>query len=400
MRKIFSFLIAIMLAGVALAQEPAGETLGTPDHSTTSFGASKTKPPAKERVTDTSCNRYSVLENMFSDFCWAGVFPIRIAGVNIWTNGTPFPENAYKQVLCKCSGDLKEMKLPKIGFPVGMWMPSRLVDVVRRPYCFASLGVQGGNLGVDFLSQGANIGRSNHHLDSAFANWIMYSTPYLYMLRLLDDDACPPDGLFDFDLLYMSTFFPNWNDVLGRYSLFLSPEAILFANPLTLAAGPMDMANIIAEKKPSNKLFWVAGNWGNLMPFTGFTGASAGAVDVTSLIAARSMALMHRLGMVKETVGADNICERKVTFVMQKDAIRWQMVAPSPETTDDTPSARNVSGQVRLTNFPSKLGVCTHPTGYPTAAWGMWRDVPATGEDHSYMILRWTDCCFGFTPTP
>jgi conjugal transfer pilus assembly protein TraU len=53
---------------------------------------------------------------------------------------------------------------------------------------------------------------------------------------------------------------------------------------------------------------------------------------------------------------------------------------------------------VREVNPPSRFSTCNHATGASSAAWGMWRDVPATGEDHSYLIFQWTDCCFGITP--
>lgn len=362
-----------------------------------SLDAPRNRPASPTVPKNLTCNNYSIIENMFSDVCWSGIFPIRIMGTTLKSGSAPYPEDAYKKVLCKCDGDLSKGELPKIGFSVGMWMPSRLVDVTRQPMCFASLGGKSiSGFSLDWMNSGANQGRAQD--GAAFYNWVMYSAPFIYMLRLLDDSACAPEGLFDFDVLNMSMVFPNWNDVFGRYTMFLNPEVLLFSNPLMSAAGPMDMMSLVTNKKPINRLHWVAGNWGEIYPLNGWRNEPSDIVGFSSLIATRALALTHRLGLVRDTVGEENLCKRNVRYVMRKDAFRWQMVSPSPETVDDSPDVENIAGNVRQSNFTSKLGTCTHPTGFPTAGWGMWRDVPSTGEDHSYMVFRWTDCCFGLTP--
>ncbi len=368
------------------APNPPHPTLDTPNE----------KPPGKTTGKSLLCSRYNFLENMFGDVCWSGMFPIRVAGATM-KNGPGYrPEGAYSKVLCKCSGNLAKGEFPKIGFHVGFWAPSRLIDVTRQPMCFASLGGKKlSGFSVDWLKAGANLGPTNEEV--AFRNWTMYSAPLIYMLKLLDDSACAPEGLFDYDILHMNILFPNWNDAIGRYTMFLNPELAFMVNPITLAATPIEVAALATTKKPINRLHWIAGNWGPIYPMNGFNGGLS-SVDVTSLISVRAFAMLHRLGLVKDTVGESNICERKVRFILRKDAFRWQMVAPSPETTDNTPEQENVDGQVRLANYHSQLMQCTHPTGYPTAGWGMWRNVPGTGEDHSYMVFRWTDCCFGLTP--
>lgn len=58
------------------------------------------------------------------------------------------------------------------------------------------------------------------------------------MLRLIDDGACPPDGMTEFDLLQVSPAFPNWNDVLGRYTTFINPEMLLFTGVTSLLPSP------------------------------------------------------------------------------------------------------------------------------------------------------------------
>lgn len=387
MRRAFLIFISALFGFFSVSSVYAENTTFDASRSTPSFATTR-------KLT---CNSYNIIQNMFTDVCWSAMFPIRIMGIKFFGGGY-YPENAYKKVLCKCGGDLKQGELPKLGFAVGMWMPSRLVDVTRKPLCFSSLGGIEMNFGqsISLLNTGANRGRGQD--SGAFYNWVMYSAPFIYMLRLLDDGACAPEGFFDFDVLYFSTIFPNWNDTFGRYTMFLNPEAVFLANIFSYFAMPLDVMSIMKNGKPDNRLFWVAGNWGKMYPLYGWQQEPSSIVAFSSLIATRALFLMHRLGLVKDTVGEENICKRKVRYMMRKDAFRWQMVSPSPETADDTPQSSEIAGTVQLSNFSSKMNSCAHPTGTPTAAWGMWRDVPGTGEDHSYMIFRWVDCCFGFTP--
>lgn len=338
---------------------------------------------------------------MFSDVCWSGMFPIRLAGATFMDGKSGVPEDASNSVVCKCGGDLLKGKLPRIGFTIGFWAPSKIIDVTRRPYCLPSMGGMQIPLGnVDFLNSGANMGRGDN--GEHFSNWTLYSFPIIWMLRLIDDGACPSDGLTDFDLLQSSPMFPNWNDVVGRYTVFINPEMLLFSGVTSLFALPVDAAASTLGN-PINSLFWVAGAWGAAYPMTGF--GEGGDVDhqvepvrSTSLTAFRGLSLLHRLGMLSETIGNDNICERHPRFIIRKDAYRWQFLAPSPETNGPAPEAPppvNSTTQVREVNPPQRYSTCTHPTGASDIGWGMWRDVPATGEDHSYLLFQWTDCCFG-----
>ena len=358
---------------------------------------------AQADTMNVGCNSYNPLETMFSDVCWSGMFPLRLAGATMIPGKSGVPKDASNKVVCACGGDLLKGKMPRIGFTVGFWAPSKIIDVTRKPFCMPSLGgLEIPVANVSFLSSGANRGRGTR--EEAFANWVLYSFPIVYMLRLLDDGACPSDGLTDFDLLQASPMFPNWNDVLGRYTTFINPEMLLFANVTSMYAMPVDTVSSTAGK-PNNSLFWVAGGWGPVYPITGFYGGGTGEmvdpVRFTSLTAFRGLSLMHRLGFLAETIGNGNLCERNIRHIVRKDAYRWQFLAPSPETNGRLPGApapASTTSQVREVQPPQRFGSCTHPTGSSTAAWGMWRDVPATGEDHSYLLFQWTDCCFGATP--
>lgn len=134
------------------------------------------------------CNSYSPLETMFKDVCWSGMFPMRLMGATYKAGKSGIPKESTNKILCKCGGDLKEGKLPRIGFTLGFWAPSKIMDVTRKPYCLPSLGgIELPVADVEFLNGGANMGRSDRH--EAFANWALYTFPLIYMLRLIDDGA-------------------------------------------------------------------------------------------------------------------------------------------------------------------------------------------------------------------
>lgn len=320
-------------------------------------------------------------------------------GITFMDGRSGVPGDASRKLVCVCGGDLSRGELPKIGFTVGFWAPAKIIDVTRKPYCLPSLGgIQMPIDNLDFLNGGANQGRGQR--DEAYANWVLYASPLIYMLRLLDEGACASDGVMDFDILHMSPLFPTQNDVTGRYTLFLNPEMVLLSSSTALLAMPIDAIASTAGH-PTNSLFWVAGSWGKIYPMTGFDGLGrmVDPVRFTSLISTRALALLHRLGMLNETIGDENLCKRNPRFILRKDAYRWQMLAPSPERsgfpTGYTSSL--TTNQVREVSPPTRGGTCNHATGASTVGWGMWRDVPTTGEDHTYMIFQWTDCCFGFT---
>lgn len=350
-----------------------------------------------------ACSSYNPLETMFKDVCWSGMFPFKLMGATMIAGKSGEPADRTNKIICACGGDLSKGQLPRIGFTVGFWAPSKILDVTRRPYCLPSLGgMELPFASVGFLNGGANMGRSDKH--EAFANWTLYTFPIIYMLRLIDDGACPADGMTEFDLLQSSPMFPNWNDAIGRYTTFINPEMLLFTGVQAMFAMPVDgVASTLGS--PMNNLFWVAGTWGNMYPITGFFGNGVGRmvdpVQFTSLTGVRALSMLHRLGLLNETIGNDNLCERNPRYIIRKDAYRWQFLAPSPEVNGRPPGApapTPTTSQVQEVSPPQRFGTCTHATGSSTAAWGMWRDVPATGEDHSYLLFQWTDCCFGITP--
>ena len=71
---------------------------------------------------------------------------------------------------------------------------------------------------------------------SSFYQAHFYLNPVLYWLEVLLDFPCLENGAFD--LAYLTEVDPLWND--DELTLILNPEAVLFANPLALAACAAD----------------------------------------------------------------------------------------------------------------------------------------------------------------
>jgi conjugal transfer pilus assembly protein TraU len=46
---------------------------------------------------------------------------------------------------------------------------------------------------------------------------------------------------------------------------------------------------------------------------------------------------------------------------------------------------------------PSAEAISYHTIGASPLAWGEWRNVPATGEDHTFVIWRKRNCCLSLT---
>lgn len=308
--------------------------------------------------------------NLFTDICWGCIFPIKICGgVTIRAGEREIPDEAATSSLCSCPDPLG---VPTPGCHVGYFEHTHLIDVTRAAYCSPALG------GVQIQDQGVRgLGKTDMQGGKdtprkAFYNYMYYAFPINVMLNLVVDTRCGNDGFQDFDIMYMSPLDPTWND--DEMAFFLNLEALVFSNPVMQAACLADSAKLAAGGQPIDRLLWCVGAWGNLYPFTGNIIHASSPVTASSLISARTLAAMHRRGLARKTVGPDAMCAGQIYPTIPKTQYRLGMLFPVPETDNN------------------------HYIGEPTFRWGEWRSIPATGEDYSYIVTRWTDCCITFGP--
>jgi len=298
------------------------------------------------------------------------------------------PPGAAKHPVCFCSGN---GGVPSIGAPFGAWAPTALIELVRKPYCTPSLG--GTTIRPSFRLWGMKDGPDNGSTSNQFYNFHYFSFPLYEILKFLIEPECNAGGFTDLDLLYPSELDPTW--VEDELSIFTAPEVAVASNPLLQAACPVDCAAATASA-PTDRMWWCAGCWGNLYPFTGNVPAGGSPPRVTSLLATRMLAALHRRGLAWRTVGDDALCGGKIYPMMPKQQYKMSMLYPIPEANNKplTPAAATSTntGSPEIDDFEYTQGCC-HNIGVPTMLWGEWRNIPGVGEDFVYLLWRWTDCC-------
>lgn len=301
-----------------------------------------------------------------TDICWSCVMPISIGAAPVANVGAQ--EDIPNPAMPLCSCGLK----PAIGLTVGFWEPARHVDVVRKPFCLSALGGLDLDPGIPAPEHGRDFGFANP-ADGAVvyqAHW--YANPVLYWLEVLGDFGCLEGG--SFDLAYMTEVDPLWND--DELALILSPDAVLFANPVAVAACAADCVAASAGFGV-REMFWCGGCQGGLYPLNGRIPFNMGGVRSAELIAHRLAAKMHRQLVAWGHHGAAGLCGPYLLPVMDKTAYKTQLVHPVPNTRKDG-------------------GRCCHPFGRTTLAWGAGKEFPVEGEDFAFLLFRKKNCCVGF----
>ncbi|MBW1952101.1 MAG: TraU family protein [Deltaproteobacteria bacterium] len=299
---------------------------------------------------------------LLTDICWDCIFPIIIGGVPIGNIDDAPDERAdpFPPFMCLCEGEFGV----DIGVPIGLWEPARLVELTRLPFCSPVLGGISLQLNSSRLLGGAS-SREGDSGDKVFYNYHYFAFPLLIIMELLNIAECNADGFLDFDLMYLSELDPTWND--DELSLYTTPEVVLFANPFAQMACIADAVAGLAGETLSS-MFWCAGNWGGLYPFTGNILQNASRPLATSLAAAKAIAALHRRGLAWKTMGDDALCGGYLFPTIPKEQYRMSMFFPVAETRDN------------------------HVIGETPFRWGEWRNIPGY-EDYVYIVWRWKDCC-------
>ena len=315
--------------------------------------------------------------NLISDICWRCLFPIRIGGQVVLNIGD-MPDNVNtgnpddfnpSSIICTCpTGG----PIPAIGLYVSFWEPARVIEVVQRPYCFPFLfGLDLGDH-IDLFGVYGDKGQGPTAGEKAFYNVHYYVFPLLEILDIFVGMEFCTDGLTGLDLAYFTEVDPLWND--DELTAFINPEAIVFANPIAQALCAVDCLTASASF-PLNRLFWCAGCWGSMYPYTGNTGAVGSPVRTTSLLKSRLLARMARLPIPPaaelDTSSSGAKCGGQIRPIIKKSQYRFSTLFPIPQT----------------------RGRCCHPLGSSTLLWGEHRNIPATGEFQIYMMWRKRNCC-------
>lgn len=308
--------------------------------------------------TDIGCT--GSFPNFITDICWSCMFPLKVGGATLFANGqedATFDEGG--STVCACSNP------PSVGVNVSFWEPVRIVEIVRKPFCFPVLD---GLVMNDPI--GAPRGERMSDKKYAFYHAHWYTNPLLLLMEvLLDYNTCLEEG--SLDVAYITELDPLWND--SELTRILNPDIYLFANPVAQAACAADC--IAASLGfPRSELYWCAGCQGSMYPLTGQIAHAQGGVSNSALLVQRMSAKLHRELLVWGTWGARGKCETFPVPIMDKRAYKLQMISPANTTKVD--------------------GKCCHPFGRSSQIWGAGKELPGGQFDFAYQVFRKRNCCF------
>ena len=370
----------------------------------------------EEEVPGVDCPSANVFgAALVTGVCWSCMLPVSWGNTTLGSgDNTKKPSGANTDKTCKCIGDeTNNGALVKAGLSVGAWFPTRIIEQVKRPYCFpslfgkqlddASLAESSWNLGHYQAESGSGLDSEQTMKTSVH----LYSYPLLQMLQIMDIPTCVPDYYTTFDLLYLSEAFPNFNS--SQLAFLVNPEALLFANPLALSAQALDCSAVTGTDRGLDQAFWVAGCWGGMYPLVGSSVGMGSKQKHSSLVTTKFLYMLARLSFVKRTVGKDALCEQKYMPMMKKSQFRFQQIWPmseskgstqeigdTPETTDTPPSSDPNDGEssVQEIDLSALQDGCCHALGQSTFTWGEWRNTPGNGN-YVYILWQYVDCCVG-----
>jgi conjugal transfer pilus assembly protein TraU len=391
-------------------------------------------PEQQSAIDKALCPSSNILgAKMITDVCWEGLFPMYLGGVRFGGKSKYAPNDRANDRACFCEGDIAAGQAPLFGVTLGMWQPTYLMTVVKKPYCFPELnGAQlGSELGLvsryNIGNQDQSLGDDEDESNQSMYSWHLASFPLMHIMELFTNFSCQQSGYISFDLIWISETLPHHYD--PSLAAFIVPESILFANPLALPFIAVDcVASSIDE--PMDELFFVNGCWGRMYPLTGDLGSAPNKVEGKSLIATRALYFLSRIGVLKRTMGDDVLCAPKKMPVLKKSQYRMQQIWPMSEsssdesictgeggcggnngsTSPDTPAALdpnstgvNLTGEISANQIDqiklnSLNGTCTHVPGQTSFAWGIWRDAKQP-DFASYLIYQWKDCCLDLLKT-
>jgi len=311
--------------------------------------------------------------------CWECFFPFTIIGIKIGGNSNDLPDDVAAP-LCICPG---RTGYPSLGLTLGWWAPDHVIESTRQPWCVPSLGgevltddeIKMSDIGVTgstnvLPARWGGLDKKNGNTVDGIAyynfHWIKF--PVAYFIGWLSDYVCSKKGNTAIDIAFMSEFDPSWNN--DEMALWTSPETKLFTGPWAFIACAADgVASTV--KKPMKSLFWCAGTWGQLYPYSGNVPTAQSGPRDASLNALKGLAKMHRFTLARKSYGDKAVCANQIYYILPKQQYKFQTLFPIAEKKN-------------------------HWVGASSFRWGEHRTVPATGEDYVWLQWSFNNCCFTF----
>lgn len=332
-----------------------------------------------------------------SQFCYDSAFPLRIMGQNVMMGSDiPEPHGATKQSTCKCGKFF-------YGYTRGMWLPTRMVEVVRKANCspvygetvkpaLTAMATISGTLSSTTIM---TAGDSMKPYETGFRHYHSWEFPlyniYGWTPRCFHRGDNLETSISSFvwsrkDPVLMNLLYPEWS-IIGSISAMFD-----------LAAHTAScMANTTGIGTPlDDSAYWLGGCMGNNLPAAGSYSSEKNSVIATSTILNRSLMHSNRLGGYASvsTVGDKALCSPVAAPYPAKSEFKATMLFPQSEATTSTNSNTQASGLV--SSFSSISSHCAHRLGANQLSWGLGKSDQALNSNDSdavYLLWRWVDCC-------
>lgn len=314
--------------------------------------------------------------NPITDICWSCVYPIKLFGTPMFGKDGEDFDTDFDNPGCYCDSP------PQIGVSESFWEPVYMTDVTTVPWCFPNLGGLYLNVPINenMLGTTNDQSRGGFHSNTAAAafRWVHgYTNPLMYLMEVLLDDACTTKGSLSPE--WPSEVDPAYDD--WEISSAMNPLAFAVANMTAIVAGTADsLAALIDFPRP--ELFWVAGSWGNIYPYSGWVYPHITNEMTARLLSTRLLAWQHEFKAMASFYGSANACSDTGSWqpIMDKRQYKFSRLLPFPQT-------KKIDGH------------CCGPIGRSTILVESGTQVPASGyRDFGYVIFRKRDCCAGAWP--
>lgn len=298
--------------------------------------------------------------NPISDVCWRCLFPLSIGNAKVVHSTLPDTDNAASPI-----GVCPTKFGARIGLNIGFWEPFALTDVTDTPYCLVNLGGYRLNLGLKQGRGGRHVVGSGQMRAFFHVHWYKY--PLIHWLNLITSAGCLEGG--DFDIAYFTELDPTWRD--SEMSFVLSPESVLFGNPIAQASCAADSLSSTLANRPQDNLFWCAGAQGTHYPLTGHINAPISPVQSALLLTERLNYKLHREGLIADSSPKEGaICAPLHYPMTPKSRYRYELVNQVAD------------------------GKHCYPSGHSTLTWEAGKIKPHTPDQYGFLVWRKRNCTF------
>ncbi len=261
---------------------------------------------------------------------WEDLFPIVIMGISLG-GGVDSPM-IHEPPICECPINFPPfITVPGIG--VTFWEPLYIAELVRVPGCMPTLGgidafgapftseMGAGNGDVD--ATGSAKGRATSE-QSLQVHWYVY--PLFELINLVSSMVCMNTST-GYNLAFVTEPDPVWQN--DTWADFMSPESAIFDSfPLQAACMADDLSSSFGF--PIDALFWCAGTWGSVYPFSASANDASSDQQANTLVLSHFLFMEARAGALWDTIGPQAICFSVPNPIWMKSQFRVDPIFPLP----------------------------------------------------------------------